>query len=368
MVVPLKNYFNEDLIHRIGVAFQKKIPQLDVQEFKTEILDKEWPQLELKQRMRHISVKIRPFLSEDYSASLEELIGAMNYLKELGLSQYGFELMAFPDYVEVYGIDELEHSLNAIEIITQTTSCEFAIRPFILKYPETTIARMHEWSMHEHHMVRRLSSEGCRPRLPWAMALSPLKLDPSPILPILERLKSDPSETVRRSVANNLNDISKDNPQLVIGMAKKWYGKSDDVNKVVKHACRSLLKQGESKVMELFGFGSIKDIDIINFKILTPLVELGNHLIFTFDLKNESSNSIKLRLEYAIYFRKANGSNAKKVFSISEKEYDPLSTSTIKRNQPFKLISTRKLYAGFHQVSLIINGIEGKKYDFELIA
>ena len=178
----------------------------------------------------------------------------------------------------------IKHQYKAIERITQFTSCEFAVRPFIIKYPKEMMKQMLVWSKHEHWGVRRLSSEGCRPRLPWAMALPNLKENPAPIIPILENLKNDISRFVRLSVANNLNDIAKDNPETVISLVKKWQGKSENVNWVIKHGSRTLLKQGNADVMEIFGFDTTKDITVKDFKISTPKVKIGDSLEFGFKL------------------------------------------------------------------------------------
>ncbi len=134
--------------------------------------------------------------------------------------------MVFTEYVENFGLEHYDISMSAMEFITQFISCEYAIRPFIIRYPGKAMKQMLQWSKHESLHVRRFSSEGCRPRLPWAMALPALKKDPTLILPILENLKDDSSEFVRKSVANNLNDIAKDNPDTVLGIVKRWQGNS----------------------------------------------------------------------------------------------------------------------------------------------
>lgn len=224
------------------------------------------------------------------------------------------------------------------------------------------------WSKHEHWGVRRLASEGCRPRLPWAMALPNLKENPAPIIPILKNLKNDPSRFVRLSVANNLNDIAKDNPEVVIDLAKRWQGESKDVDWIIKHGCRTLLKQGNSEVMKLFGFDSISnDINIENFQISIPKVKVGNSLEFSFNLLNNNNKRSKIRLEYGVYYQKANGTLIKKVHKISEKEYAENSATQISRKHSFRVVTTRKFHLGLHQVAVIINGKEFEKYDFELI-
>ena len=195
-----------------------------------------------------------------------------------------------------------------------------------------------------------------------------LKKDPTPIIPILENLKNDPARFVRLSVANNLNDIAKDNPEIVIDLAKKWKGESKEVDWIIKHGCRTLLKQGNPEVMELFGFDSIRNnISVEDFQISSPKVKVGDSLEFGFNLLNHSNKTIKIRLEYGIYYQKANGTLTKKVHKISEKEYTGNSTTRITRKHSFRVVTTRKFHLGLHQIAIIINGSEFEKYDFDLI-
>jgi 3-methyladenine DNA glycosylase AlkC len=275
--------------------------------------------------------------------------------------------MFLGNFVELYGLDDYETSVNAIEEITQFTSCEGAVRPFIIKYPNEMMEQMLVWSKHKNRWVRRLSSEGCRPRLPWTMALPKLKENPAPIIPILENLKNDPSETVRKSVANNLNDIAKDNPETVIDLVKKWQGISKNTDWIIKHGSRTLLKQGNTKTMETFGFDTVKNISIQDFQISTPKVKIGKSLEFCFKLLNKNKEKTQIRLEYGLYYQKANGTLSKKVYKISEKEYPENSIAQITRKQSFRVVTTRKFHLGLHQVAMIINGKEFEKYDFELI-
>ena len=366
MPEPLKNMFNLALIEKVGHTLSLIIKDFNTKQFANEIFNEEWESLELKARMHHISMAMAKQLPRDYEKAIDIALSLTD--KAQGESkEMSFVYMFLPNYVEKFGIDDLQTSIKAIERITQFTSCEFAVRPFIIKYPKEMMAQMLEWSTHTHPNVRRFSSEGCRPRLPWAMALPQLKKDPTPILPILENLKNDGSEFVRKSVANNLNDISKDHPEILLDVAKKWKGKSKDTDWIIKHACRTLLKQGNPTAMELFGFGTSKDIKIEHFKVKTPKVVFGDYLEFSFDLKNLANKDTNIRLEYAIYYQKANGTLAKKVYKISEKVYAQNSSTTINRRQAFKPISTRKFYAGLHQVALIVNGVEQKKVDFELV-
>ncbi|WP_420322651.1 DNA alkylation repair protein [Flagellimonas sp.] len=362
-----KNIYNPIFFNRFTECVEKVYPEFDTNSFLKEIYDNEWDNKELKQRMRHITVVLKNHLKDDFKTNVDILLKLIPVLKQNDFRSDNLEFIFLPDFVEIYGIDDRATSVEAFEEITKFVSCEFAVRPFIIKYPKKMMQQMIHWSQHKHAMVRRLASEGCRPRLPWAMALPDLKKDPGAILPILERLKSDVSESVRRSVANNLNDISKDNPEIVIHLAKKWKGKSKEVDWVVKHACRTLLKQGIPQVMQLFGFGKVNNINIEKFEVLTPVVTIGGDMNFSFQLNNVNRKSTKIRLEYGLYYQKANGTLSKKVFKISEKEYTSDSSTEIYRKQPFKVITTRKLHVGLHQVSLIVNGVELDKKDFQLV-
>jgi len=374
---PIKNMFNEQFFDRFTKDLKLVVSDFDAGGFVSQIMDDEWENREFKQRCMHITAVLKKFLPADYKDAIAKILELLDYVKntlpdssivddtQFGLSlEYGWIL---DNYVEQYGLDDYETSVKAIEKITQFTSCEFAVRPFIIKYPNEMMKQMLVWSKHEHWGVRRLSSEGCRPRLPWHMALPNLKENPSPIIPILENLKNDVSKFVRLSVANNLNDIAKDNPKIVIDLAKKWQGESENIDWVIKHGCRTLLKQGNTDVMEIFGLNVIKNISIKDFRILTPKVKAGNSLEFSFKLLNNNEKKSKIRLEYGLYYQKANGTLSKKVCKISEKEYVENSITQITRKHSFKVVTTRKLHLGLHQVSIIINGNEFEKLDFELI-
>jgi len=377
MAEPFKNMYNEQFFDRFTKDLQLVINNFDACEFVSQIMDDEWENRELKQRTTHITTILKQFLPKDYKKAIAKILELLDYIEntqpdfskiddtKFGLMlEYGWIL---DNYVEQYGLDDYETSVKAIEKITQFTSCEFAVRPFILKYPDKMMKQMLAWSRHKHWGVRRLASEGCRPRLPWAMALPNLKENPTPIIPILENLKNDPARFVRLSVANNLNDIAKDNPETVIELVKRWQGESEEVDWVTKHGCRTLLKQGRSEVMELFGFDSVKNISVESFQISTPEVKIGDSLEFSFNLLNNNNKKIRIRLEYGIYYQKANGTLTKKVHKISEKEYAENSAIRITRKHSFRVVTTRKFHVGLHQVAVIINGNELEKHNFELI-
>lgn len=359
----IKDQYNKAFFDVLTQDLDRILHHFDKASFLSQIYDKTWEQKALKQRMRHIAMVLARHLPADYTEAIKLIIKLVQLSKK---HQDGLALayMFLPEFVALYGLDDIKTSTKAIEEITQFTSCEFAVRPFIIQYPQQMMQQMLAWSEHRSPHVRRLSSEACRPRLPWATTLAPLKKDPALILPILEKLKQDESKYVRTSLANNLNDISKDHPDITIAIAKRWKGLSPNTDWIIKHACRTLLKQGNTEVMQLFGFGHADKILVEDMAILSPQIHIGEDLIFRFKLTNTDSKSIKLRLEYAIYYQKANGSLSKKVYKISEKAYPKHSTTAINRKQSFKPISTRKFHAGLHQLAIIINGTAYHKIDF----
>ncbi|WP_207432067.1 DNA alkylation repair protein [Sabulibacter ruber] len=367
MPTPLKEVYSPRFYDQFGQVLQMVLPTFDQEKFRQLIFAEGWEARELKERMRHTARVLHHFLPHHFPEAVAVIRQTIQQLREMRFPVQHVEFMFFPDYVELYGLEDLETSTKAMEHITQFISCEFAVRPFLLKYPEQMMAQMLAWSTHEHHHVRRFASEGCRPRLPWSMALPFLKRDPSPILPILENLKADPSEFVRRSVANNLNDISKDNPELVLNLLAQWKGQTKETDWVVKHGCRTLLKQGHTEVLQYFGFDGEAQLEVSDFKVLTPEVALGKDLLFAFSVKNTAETPQKVRLEYGVYYKKANNSLARKVFKISEREFAPVEVASVTRKQSFKYITTRRYYPGAHRVSLIVNGQEREIADFLVV-
>ncbi len=328
----------------------------------TGVFDARWESLALKERVRQITLQLGALLPQDYSLSLTVLLDALPLLKD-----QGFEKMVFPDFVESYGQGEWERSIAALEEITQYISGEFAIRPFIDRQPEKTLQRMLGWADHPHPGVRRLASEGCRPRLPWGMRLHGLVKDPTPILPILEKLKDDSREEIRRSVANNLNDISKDHPDLVVQVLEKWWKPDHPTRmKLIKHALRTLLKAGHPGALELLGFSSQPKIKVDNLKLEPKEINLGEEVVLSFDITSTVGEDQLLMIDYLIHFMKANGTQAPKVFKLSQKTLQPGQTITIRRAHKIKPITTRIYYPGIQTFQPQINGVALGKVDLKL--
>jgi len=238
-----KNLYNEKFYLTLAKHLKKYLVNFDEDIFMQRMLSDNFEQLALKERMTHTKEVLHQFMPDNFPEATSVLVRLITSLNDAGIKEDSVEYMFLPEYIETYGIDDYQTSIQAFEKITQFTSAEFAVRPFLIKYGQKMLSQMYSWCEHSHYMVRRLASEGCRPRLPWAIALKKYKLDATLLLPILNSLFDDPTEIVRRSVANNLNDIAKDNPNVVIEFAKQHLGKGTQLDRNIKHACRTLLKQ-----------------------------------------------------------------------------------------------------------------------------
>lgn len=353
----LKNLYSPAFYDRLCAVLAQSLPGFDKAGFISLINSDGFEDKELKERMRHTAVVLHHFMPKDFSKAVPVLETIITNARKAGFGEDGLATMFLPDYIGVYGLDHYDDAIRALEFTTQYTSCEFAVRPFLLKYPEKMLAQMTAWSTHDNFKVRRFASEGARPRLPWAIAIPSLKKDPSPLLPLLENLKDDPSDFVRRSVANNINDIAKDHPDVVLAIAKKWKGFNKETDAIVKHGSRTLLKQGHPEILKIYGLDATH-ISYAGFEVLTPKVKMGDSVEFTFAIENKDIQPQIVRLEYGMYYKKAKGQLARKVFKISEKIYQPGEKAAIIRKQSFKAITTRVFYPGEHQLSIIINGEE----------
>ncbi|VFJ14952.1 3-methyladenine DNA glycosylase [Candidatus Nitrosocosmicus franklandus] len=249
----LKDFYGKELAILLAGKISKVYPSFQRQDFINSV-DKRVNDLELKDRIKLITENLYEYLPLRYPDVVNILINILGppNPNETGMFREGYWIMPISFYVETYGLDNFETSTNAIYQITQRSTGEYAVRPFIVKYSNKMLALMLKWSCDSNVHVRRLSSEGLRPRLPWAKKLDQFILDPKPILPILENLKYDKSLFVKKSVANNINDILKDNYDIGIKLLKKW-SESQDVNTqwIIKHSLRNELKRGNKEAMEI---------------------------------------------------------------------------------------------------------------------
>jgi 3-methyladenine DNA glycosylase AlkC len=358
MAEPLKLIYNPPFVRQFGELVQSVHQPFDVEAFCAGVMDDTWDALELKARMRRITEVLGALLPRAY----EEALGV---LFAIDGQCHGFPYLFFPDFVEVFGAAP-EHwslSMKALERFTAGSSAEFAIRPFLLRDPERGMAQMLAWTSHPSEHVRRLASEGCRPRLPWAPALPMFKVDPSPILPVLERLKEDESLYVRKSVANNLNDIAKDHPQRVTETVKAWKGRHPSTDWIIRHGSRSLIRQADPTVMAIFGYAAAGDDAPLTasaeLTVAPASLSIGeeSRLAYTLQVR-DGGEPVRLRVEYAIDFVKANGKTARKQFLLSDKTCAGGSVLQGTRRHSWAELTTRKHYPGLHRIVLLVNGRE----------
>jgi 3-methyladenine DNA glycosylase AlkC len=350
----IKDLFHEETVGLLAGAVQSAYGAFDRETFLARVFDAGWPDRELKERIRHITTILHELLPADYRAALDILRRAMP-------GAAGIVLWVFTDYVEVYGLDDWEASIPALEEFTQRMSAEFAIRPFIVRYPERTMAQMLAWAGHENAEVRRLASEGCRPRLPWGIRLQALVADPAPILPILEQLKNDESESVRKSVANNLNDISKDHPGVVLDLLRRWQADAADdvhheVHWIIGHALRTLVKQGHPGALALLGYSSDAEIAVHNLAVEPQSIQIGDEISLSFDIESLAGEPLNLMIDYVVYHLRANGTLSPKVFKLTKKAIQPGELLHIEKKHSLAPVTTRKYYPGEQAIEPKING------------
>lgn len=343
----LKNYYNREFVTELADTLNGVDQNFESKKFINAILDKDWENRELKERAAYITAQMHAFLPYSYQKQIEILgQAAPNFT--------GFTGIIFPNFIESYGLEDYDTSIKALAEFTPYSTSEFAVRPFLKDRPDT-IKFLYKWAEDENYHVRRLASEGCRPLLPWAMKLHQYVDDPAPIIPILEKLKNDPEDYVYRSVANNLNDISKHHPELVLDLAEKWINESDTTRWVCKHALRTLLKKGNQRAMKLFGFGSIKSIKTQKFEIQNTEIKIGDLTHLDIAVKNTGKKA-KFRFEYVIGYLKKNGKHSEKVFQLRESTVNENQLLEFTKKAEFKDLSTRKHYPGQHYAQLKING------------
>jgi 3-methyladenine DNA glycosylase AlkC len=360
MAAALKELYSHKYIELLANSLQKEFNDFNVKEFQEKVFDTSWQDKALKSRMTHIATALHSCLPQNFPQSIEMLkasFGSMNYA-------FSLENMVFQEYVRLYGLDDFETSMQALAAFTINSSSEFAIRFFLIRYEKETLIQMKKWASSKNEHLRRLASEGSRPRLPWAIALDSFKKDPSPIVEILELLKDDASIYVRKSVANSLNDISKDNPHITKEIAQSWINHSKERDKLLKHGCRTLLKRGDKEMLLLFNVAEATHIKIENFR-LAKEVKMGEELAFSFELQSRE-NLGYLRLEYSISFLRKNGSHNSKVFKIAESQYD-YPQRLFSKSYSFKPITTRSYYSGRHELCIILNGVVVQNAEFTLI-
>ncbi|WP_417465090.1 DNA alkylation repair protein [Kordiimonas sp.] len=368
---PFKNYFNQDLIEKTADIFDRGPARFDRKHFVT-LAAAELEGLELKERATQIMHALDQTLPAGFDEFEEAVLASLHKSEDPsgeGLTFDGSGLMGFAawpitDLVTHRGLRAPERALPLLKEVTKRFTAEFAIRPFLVEHRDYTLSVLNGWVDDRSRHVRRLVSEGTRPRLPWGLRLSEFVADPAPILPFLNALRDDKEDYVRRSVANSLNDIAKDHPDMVAEIAHDWLdGASANRTRLVRHACRTLLKAGHGKTLAAFGYEPVDGLTC-DLSILTPKVVFGKALEFEAIIKAPVQTA-PVMVDYAIHFAKANGGTAPKVFKWKDAKLQGGHLCATRRHA-IKPITTRRYYEGNHMLELFVNGISVASADFEL--
>jgi 3-methyladenine DNA glycosylase AlkC len=306
--------------------------------------------LGIMQRLRQTAVGFQATLPASYGEALEILDALAPRI------DHGFASIVLSEFVALCGQEHFDLSMRALHNFTRYGSAEFAIRHFLARDFERTLAVMISWAHDDNEHVRRLASEGSRPRLPWSFNLKTLISDPAPTAPILEALKNDSSLYVRKSVANHLNDITKDNPDRVIELVGGWDMQNAHTVWIVKHALRTLIKKGDARALQLIGSTGTPEVDVEHFAVTPSRIRLGERIVLEARIASTASNNQKLVIDYAVHYVKKAGTASKKVFKLKEIELAPAARAELSISQVVRDFTTRKHHAGHHRVELIVNG------------
>lgn len=363
MAEPLKNLLHPGVVTDIADRIARGASAFDREKF-LRLAGDGLETLELMQR----SLKIRDALVETLPQPFPEaaaiLAACLPRDDAPGLS--GWALLPLSQYVALRGLGEFDLSLSLLRALTPHFTAEFGIRVFIDRDQERALATIHSWTQDTNHHVRRLASEGTRPRLPWAMRLPKLIRDPKPILPILTALLDDPEDYVRRSVANSLNDIAKDHPDLVVAfVAGHIVDASPERRQLLRHASRTLLKQGHPDALGNFGFAPPAGINA-RFSLDRSEIVLGESLGLRLAVSHDAETSQKVMIDYAVHHRKANGASSPKVFKWTSATLAPGRSIEIEKRHAIRPITTRRYYPGAHRIVILVNGQEAAEAGFDL--
>jgi 3-methyladenine DNA glycosylase AlkC len=345
----LKEIFNRARFRHIATEMHAVYPAFDEKRFLNRVTQ-DLDALSILQRLRQTAESLHEVLPADFTQSIVILKKAAPRLN------HSFAAAVLSDYTALYGQDHFDVAMAALQFFTPFGSAEFAIRAFLQRDFARTITIMERWAHDDDEHVRRLASEGSRPRLPWSGKLAPVIADPALTWTILDTLKADPSEYVRRSVANHLNDITKDNPAWMLARIRNWPLDQPHTARIVKHALRSLIKQGDPTALGLIGATGKAQVRIDDFTIGPRRIRLGESITLSCRITSTSQEPQRLVVDYAIHYVKKSGDTSRKVFKLKEIRLAPKANDQITRSQTIRDFTTRTHHPGRHAVELLVNG------------
>ena len=360
MADQLKTFFSAALVRRLARDIERVHPDFDARAF-VKAATSGLEDLELLDRGRHIARALARFLPGSYPDAIDVLIkslGPVHATDELvGVGMAPFFYLPHTMFVAERGLDHFDLSLQAQFELTKRFSAEGSIRPFIAKEPERTLRVLREWARDPDAHVRRLVSEGTRLRLPWAMRVAWLDANPQRVLELLELLKDDPTTLVRRSVANNLNDLCKVHPALLADTAEAWLeGASEERRALVEHALRSAVKRGEPRALRLLGYGKKPAVTLESVRFTPRRVPIGGRMTMNFTLRSTARMTQELLVDVAVYFVKARAKASRKVFKVKRVSLPPRGEVLLRATISLAVHTTRKPNPGAHAVDVVVNG------------
>ena len=367
MAEPLKNSFGPDVIERVADALLAAGASFDRAGFVAVALDG-FDELELTGRARHVAAAMAAHLPEDRAEALRLVTASLGPEDEELVGMEGFFYLPHVYFVADYGLDHFEEAMSAQYELTKRFTAEFSIRAYLEHHEEATLARLREWTKDPSEHPRRLVSEGTRPRLPWAGRLRAFQANPAPVVELLELLKDDESEYVRRSVANNLNDIAKDHPDLVVEIAGRWWaGADENRRRLIRHGLRTIIKAGNPDALEVLGYGPNSPLVIREVTVSPDDPAIGGKVRVEATVHNPTGSLLGGLIDLRVHFVKANGSTSPKVFKGAEIEVEPGQETVVAKTVSLRQHTTRTHYPGRHEVDLLVNGEVRPGTSFDLL-
>lgn len=358
MAAALKDQYGPDVPRTIGDMVQAVYPVFKHATFLDDAL-RGYDDLALMPPGKHIAQVLQQHLPADYPQALAILLASceQSHQRDIGQSLASFLFLPHTLFVSLFGLGHFDLSMQAQHALTQRFTAEFSIRAFLDHHPLATLAQLKKWTQDPSPHVRRLVSEGTRPRLPWAGRLRQFQKDPTPVLALLECLKDDPALYVRRSVANNLNDIGKHDPDILAQTALEWrQDASQERCWIVGHALRSAVKRGESAALDALGYGAAVLVALQNALMHSQRIQAGKAVTVSVEVLNPGAQALELLIDLAVHCVKANGKTRPKVFKLKALRLPAGGSVRLRKVVSLKEMTTRKHHAGVHAMALLVNG------------
>ncbi len=350
MAEPLKNHFDAACVALVADAIDSAGSKWGRTSFEAAVTA-QLDQLELKDRVNLIADELFAALGRPFPDAIATVVPASGHE---GID--GFTAWPLCSVVERHGVDHPTESLDAMAVLTTRFSCEFAIRPFLEHHFDETIARCQIWTHDADPTVRRLPSEGTRPYLPWGPKVAQLLDDPEVGIGLLHELRHDPDEVVRRSVANHLNDVSRDHPERVVEIATAWMAEPDIDEAMVRHALRSLIKKGHPGAMTALGFATEAEVEVASFEVAPTSIRLGDAIELAATVTSTAAATRRFVVDFVIHHVRGDGSTTSKVFKWTTAELAPGESAAITKKRTIATASIRRYFAGEHRVDLQVAG------------